>query len=489
VDDARGKGNGLDGWVRGRRGVEGLQYRRFDNRFGPKQAAKLKANIRLASSRAPNELGRRLRSFTIVANIDLEPGHGGSAGELTRYTRLATWAKNSLNVSVHWRGISWVHTQLLRYPHLRPELFEDLGQALKSSYQSLAKGQEDILTALARMANSAPSAALRRLISEAKLHFERGRKLNASDEIRRAIQSLDDARRLVEDTGERLLLGRILLLLGGAKARAGSLREAIADTRRAVEVLERTRATEHLNFARGNLAVALYLAQDFDEARRLLARVLRYFGGAGNVVEVARTLQHLVELEVARANVPDAMRYARQLAKTFDTLEAFGSQAGHLSLAARGTVANVTILRATYKDPKAPRFARRALEEFKRLEQAAEKEQVRSVALQARAAQAQALALLHRTTAAEAAFDNVIGECSDDFLKIAADCEYNRAEMRAAVGDIPGARAAYRKAIRRYERAGDSASVVDAERELRKLRERRVARTRAAQPPPRGGAS
>jgi hypothetical protein len=66
VEDALGKGNGLDAWRQTPAGPEGYQHRRFDARFERAQAAKLKDNIALACERAPGELGGALRRFTIL---------------------------------------------------------------------------------------------------------------------------------------------------------------------------------------------------------------------------------------------------------------------------------------------------------------------------------------------------------------------------------------------------------------------------------------
>jgi hypothetical protein len=76
VEDRRGRGNGLDAWRRRHDGAYGWQFRRLDDRFGSVQAGKVRDNITNAIAWSISELGVPLRRFTLVLNIDPEPGHG-----------------------------------------------------------------------------------------------------------------------------------------------------------------------------------------------------------------------------------------------------------------------------------------------------------------------------------------------------------------------------------------------------------------------------
>lgn len=146
VEDRHGKGNGLDGWKRNNKGIVGYQYRRYDDRFGASQAAKLKANIELAKTKVPQELGLPLVQVIFLPNIDLEPGHRGSEGEIERFEVLRKWALTE-GIELEHRGVTVTHALLCKHSHIRPELFEDLSKKLDEQDQKL-DAQSDMLRQL-----------------------------------------------------------------------------------------------------------------------------------------------------------------------------------------------------------------------------------------------------------------------------------------------------------------------------------------------------
>src|SRR5262249_35592432 len=121
VEDRLGKGNGLDAWRIVEGGVEGWQFRRLNARLGDPQIDTLKHNIELATHRTTTELKLPLIAFSVVLNIDPEPGHLGSKGEIERLRELAAWARSQHNVRFEFKGISWVRNCLLRNPWMRPD--------------------------------------------------------------------------------------------------------------------------------------------------------------------------------------------------------------------------------------------------------------------------------------------------------------------------------------------------------------------------------
>jgi hypothetical protein len=126
VEDRRGKGNGLDMIRIDGTKANGWQFRRFDGRFGDKQAQKLMDAVRLAKKRCREEDGADLQKVSVWTNIDLEPGHGKKTGERERFANLKNKIRRELDVDVDFVGLSWIHAQLLKHPTLRPDLFEDV---------------------------------------------------------------------------------------------------------------------------------------------------------------------------------------------------------------------------------------------------------------------------------------------------------------------------------------------------------------------------
>jgi hypothetical protein len=94
VEDRFGKGNGLDAWRQSNGNIEGWQFRRFNSRLGTSQATHIKDNIVLAQQRSISELKKPLVRFTLIFNIDPEPGHKGEKGEIERLSEI-TAVQNS----------------------------------------------------------------------------------------------------------------------------------------------------------------------------------------------------------------------------------------------------------------------------------------------------------------------------------------------------------------------------------------------------------
>ncbi|MDP2312647.1 MAG: hypothetical protein Q8P41_07055 [Pseudomonadota bacterium] len=265
VEDRYGKGNGLDAWRIEQGALEGWQFRRFNARLGQAQVDEIKADVSRAAARARSEHRVSLRKFTIVFNIDPEPGHVGKKGEVERLDDLSSWATETHGTAFQFLGVTWVRTQLLKNPFLRPDLFEDVSgaiDALRTESRREFGGLHHRLTELANSdeVRSRLDGAIALLLREAAVHFERGETLHKGEEHARAVQSLRDASRLAEGTRDTSLIGRILALLAGVEALVGYLTESIAHGRRAVLLLQQTEP-EYLTLAQGNLAFSLSLAQ------------------------------------------------------------------------------------------------------------------------------------------------------------------------------------------------------------------------------------
>ena len=144
VEDRLGKGNGLDAWRIYNDSVEGWQFRSFNARLGQNQAAHIKKNIALAYDRSISEIKKPLKSFTVMFNIDPEPGHKNKKGEIERLLEIEEWAKNEYGIEFKFHGVAWVRARLLQYPDLRPDLFEDLSSAMSDTKQAINDAKFDI---------------------------------------------------------------------------------------------------------------------------------------------------------------------------------------------------------------------------------------------------------------------------------------------------------------------------------------------------------
>jgi hypothetical protein len=122
VEDRFGKGNGLDAWRHDSGNVEGWQFRRFNLRLGDSQAAQIKENIILARERSILEIKKPLTRFTVIFNIDPEPGHKGKKGEIERLSEIEEWAKETFDIEFYFLGVTWVRTQLIKFPMIKPDL-------------------------------------------------------------------------------------------------------------------------------------------------------------------------------------------------------------------------------------------------------------------------------------------------------------------------------------------------------------------------------
>lgn len=464
VEDSHGKGNGLDAWRSSPEGPEGFQHRRYDDRFNAKQAEKLRDNIALACERAPHELGAPLRRYVVLANIDLEPGHAGKSGELDRFSQLATWAQDTQAVQLEWHGVTWVHAQLLVHPHLRPELFEDLGASLDAAYAALLQRQLDISRELAELRDAIRATPLAPVLDEARRSYEDGVRSNSDEGILEALTHLDRAVPLAEVAHDDVMLGRILTLRCGVNVLAGRLAAAITDGRRAVTVLTGTSAHDQIRWARGNLAYALALHQEYIEARGLFTQVLADSEEAGDFLDVIRTVNHFAQLHLDTKAYAQAAVYASRLELLIEALEHFGHRPGEILVGVLGTLANVRLELGKAGDVDQARMAEEA---FLATEKHAETLKLERFAVSSRAARAQSLWYQHRIADADALFLRVIAEASPEFGKIAADSIFNRAMMLREAGRDSAAVRQFVAARERYLALGDQPSIADVNRQLK----------------------
>ena len=452
VEDAHGKGNGLDAWARRPPAVEGWQFRRFDARFEDAQARKVRKAIKLAHERSLSEMGAALKRFTLIANVDLEPGHKGKTGEIERWSRTEQFAQ-TLGIEAEFLGCTWVHTQLLKHPYWRPDLFEDPVDAIEKSKAALLAGQDQILEAIQDAARMAPnlSAALETLIREARVHYERGVQHESSEEMASATRSLEDALRLLDATAdcERALRGGVQLALSRVELLRGRLLAAEKYARAALATLEADRSRAYY-FSVGSLALCLNAQQRYTECEPLLLTVLEYFEGLGERMEIVRTLTHLVELETNRGNLSSAEGWVERLAPISSAAES-ELGASDVSVAALGAMANVLMqIGQQFDHTGALERAESALAHICSLVSLDTRIGVTALSNRARVAWFQ-----DRRVEALELFSDVIERAGSTFGKVAADAAFNRALLLAEMGEVADALDSLALAATQYEGLGD----------------------------------
>jgi tetratricopeptide (TPR) repeat protein len=466
VEDRRGKGNGLDMIRVELEGTRGWQFRRFDDRFGDVQATKILDSLALAARRVAEEDNSVLTRFSIWANIDLEPGHGGKMGERERFAKLKERAKKEYNVELDFVGVTWVRAQLLERPKLCPALFENVSEQLSAVEQSLAAKIDAGNAVLASLltAAGAASAALARIVEQAKVHFERGLEHGSDEQFLAAATCLRDAHNLVRGMSvDAALEGKILVSLSAVELRLGHLRESETHAREALQLLPSDQ-TEAIGHAKGNLASALSAREQFDEANTLLREVLETFESAGNAVEIVRTLTHLLELEINRRNLGGVVLWLRRLQLAVHVLP---DSLGHskLSLAAFGAFGRALLLLGMSRS--SIEFLKRAEQAFVVVEAIAQKAGSAHITITALTQRAEAVRYQDRLAEAEALYRQAI-EKSDavHMAKLSADSTYNLAIIYHEMNRLPIALQTMADARRRYESIGDTLSVRDARRSI-----------------------
>lgn len=138
VEDKLGRGNGLDAvrQLEADGDVDGWQFRRFDDRLGSHQIRELRKAVTRADAACKN-VDRQLKTFTVFGNIDLQPGHLNAKGEDARFSEFQKWCKAEHDVEATYRGVTWVRSGLLKFPYLRPDLFEDLPGMIEAAKNEL----------------------------------------------------------------------------------------------------------------------------------------------------------------------------------------------------------------------------------------------------------------------------------------------------------------------------------------------------------------
>ncbi|OUR86656.1 hypothetical protein A9Q81_28165 [Gammaproteobacteria bacterium 42_54_T18] len=466
IEDHLGKGNGLDAFRETDKGIEGWQIRRFNDRLGLKQENRIKENITLAHEKSISELDQPLVMFTIIFNIDPEPGHKGKIGEIERLNKIKQWAKTKYNVKFEYKGISWVLLMLLNNPTLKPELFEDINKSLKDVSNSLhgeifdLKSQITSLIEVNTLTGKVKNM-FNILLNEANVHYKRGLDFESEEEFRKSILSLNDALRLIEDQDIDITLeGKTLSLLAGLEGTIGYLERAIQHSKKAINLLKSDTENDFYIFAQGNLALSLYMNQEYQQPKIILNNILNHFENKGNLLEIVRTLTHLLQIEIFTKNFKSAFELADRIRTSSDAL---GKILGpsDVTISSLGTVANLYTEIGIQRQDK--RFLREAVDLFTKVEAITNCTSLKRINVTTKAARARCLWNLDKIEEAIDLFKEVIIEAKDFLPKISTDAKYNLALLMRELKQPDKVRQYLSEAIEEYKKMGDYPSAEDAQ--------------------------
>jgi tetratricopeptide (TPR) repeat protein len=472
VEDRRGKGNGLDAWRYIEDGIEGWQFRRYDARFGDKQAQHVIEGIALAHKRCADELKKPLVKYNLVFNIDPEPGHLKKKGEIQRLAEISEWCRKELGVSFNFSGISWVHSLLLKNPYWMPTLFEDIHGTLIDARDAILSEMFDIKAELRNLAGGAEvqsklNRLLAKVIEEARTHYERGESFGKDEDYIKAINSLEDAARLVK--GENVdvkLEGRILMLLSGIQAITGHLAGSVENSKRAMLLLQNIEDQKYYLFAKGNFAFGSYMSQQYSVAETVFQEILLEFEKEGNLIEIVRTLTHIVEVYTQQDKYYKALDLSERLkdsAMSLDKVIGFSEY----SLSAMGTVANALAGYGCESNSNIHKEALyNAIKVYESIEEIAPKVHLIRMRISSKFGRAKCLWNLDQLDEALSLFSEVEVEAKTLIPKVCADSEFNKALILLEKGNPQEACENLNEAKKGYLEMGDLQSVNDVDRIL-----------------------
>jgi tetratricopeptide (TPR) repeat protein len=476
VEDHFGKGNGLDCFRENDDGIDGWQFRRFNNRLENKQANQIKKNISLAHQKIRSAFDKPLINFTVIFNIDPEPGHKNLKGEIERLNSIKSWAKEEHNIKFAYKGVTWVLTMLMNNPKLMPELFTNIEDAFDDMKKTIRNELFDIKAELNTLIRDDSlkgkfKETINLLLKEANTHFSRGQDLESKEEYRRAITSLEDALRLVEEKNiDYELEGKINLFLAGVEVISGFPKDAINHSKRAIKLLEANDLKgEYLRFAMGNLAFSLYMNQEYEEAKQLFIELMSIYEENGNFIESLRTLTHLLELETQRGNFKSSLIYVERVMSASMNLESLIGPSD-LTISSLGSVANFYTeigVKLQNKD-----HLNKAVNLYKKIEMNASREKLKRILLVSKSARARCLWNLDKIDEAIILHKEVITEGKDFLPKTSIDAKFNLALIYLEINELSESIKLLKETIEEYNNIGDYPSVEDSKKMLYKIEDR-----------------
>jgi tetratricopeptide (TPR) repeat protein len=371
-------------------------------------------------------------------------------------------------------GITGVLQMLLKNPTLKPELFENVSEAISKIGESLQNDIFDIKAELKKLTDQNPlegklKETFHLLIKEATTHYNRGKDLESGEEYRKSITSLEDALRLIETKDINVELeGAILAFLSGVEVITGFLQKAIEHASRAINILHgKEDSVEHYVFAKGNLAFALYMNQEYKNSKKYFLEILSHFESEGNLLEIVRTLSHLLELETQSGSIDAAFKLLDRIQFACAELDKLLGPT-NVTASALGGVANLYAEVGVKLQNKI--FLKKAVKLFNIIEDAAKKQDFRRMWLGSRSSRARCLWNLDKLDEAEQLYEEIIIEGKDFLPKVAIDAKFNLALLLIELKQLDKCKKLLTESVKEYEIIGDMPSAQDARNMLKKIK-------------------
>jgi len=227
------------------------------------------------------------------------------------------------------------------------------------------------------------------------------------------------------------LEGKILSFLSGVEVITGFLKNAIEHAIRATELLNGKKdSLEHYVFARGNLAFALYMNQEYTKSKRYFLEVLNHFENQGNLLEIVRTLSHLLELETQSGSVESAIELIDRVQVASIELERLlGST--NVTVASLGSVANLYAEIGVKTQNN--EFLNKAVALFVKIESASKEQNFKRMWLNSKSSRARCLWNLDKLEEAEKLYTEIIIEAKEFLPKVSIDAKFNLALLLMGV--------------------------------------------------------
>ncbi|MGG1940385.1 hypothetical protein ABFY57_11915 [Paenibacillus polymyxa] len=339
VDDSNGKGNGLDAYkILDDNLLIGYQFKKYKKNFSDSQIETLQKNIKLAKEKCLTDFSRKLQKFIVVFNLNLEPSHYSVDGDLKKFeSRVVKWAKENYDVQVEYLDLNWIHTKLLKYPHLCPELFEK--NLSTDEFHAGIEPLEKKMNKLIEMSQG--YKYINKLIEESNIHYSRAKEGNYLKKIDNAILNLKDAVRLLDVNGECIdleLRGKILMCLSGMYVLVFKNSDAINCAEEAINILI---DDDDKAYCKGNWAFALLESSgDLSFSEKLFSEVLEYFERKSDSSEVIRTLTHLLQIYIYQDRMREVISYSAKLNLIIEEYIESNGELTDVILSAQGVIAN-----------------------------------------------------------------------------------------------------------------------------------------------------
>jgi len=177
-------------------------------------------------------------------------------------------------------------------------------------------------------------------------------------------------------------------------------------------------------------------------------------------------LTHLVELNLNRDTLPDAIVWARKLQEYTESKDIRDTISQEL-VSALGALASVHF--AIASEPRNLALLRASEQEFADIEAMSVRLGLEFQMYTAMSQRARCFWYQRRYPEAKALFETVIKAVGPKFGTLAGNSEFNYAEMMKEQRNKKEAIRLYTSALHRYEDLGDTASAEDARRDLRRL--------------------